>query len=163
MKDLVVTNIYTRLISDMDWVGKSKEVPDFSEEVVELHTATETINIVKHKIMEAIEHQDNGEVLIQLYKDDEQHVRPAFSVQAFEDHNTLAVFLFNNVDKAELTPVMRCLVTKCNCCDDINLTINPNINTLSDDMLVAEFMDRAHIIAAAWGETVKEAESRSIQ
>ena len=163
MKDVVVTNIYVRLISDMDWMGTSKEIPDFNEEVVELHTATETIDIVKRKITDAIKHQDNEEVLVQLYKDDEQHMHPSFSVQTFEDPNEVAIFLLNYVDEEEQIPMMRCLITKCNCCDDMNLSINPNVHTLTDDMLVAEFMERAHIIAAAWGEMVKDAENRSIQ
>ena len=162
MADVIATNIYVRLISDMDWLGTSTEIPDF-EEPIRLHTTIGTIDIIKHKITEAIKHQDNEEVMIQLYKDGEQNVYPAFSVQTFEDPNEVSVFLFNYIDKTEQTPMMRCLISKCNCCDDMNLSINPNVNTLTDDMLVAEFMERAHVLAVSWGELVKEAENRSIQ
>ena len=162
MKDLIATNMYVRLISDMDWMGTSEEIPDFNEEPIRLHTTIETIDIVKHKITDAIKHQDNEEVLVQLYKDDER-VHPAFSVQTFEDPNEIAVFLFDYVDDAEQTPMMRCLISKCNCCDDMNLSINPNDHTLTEVTVIAEFMERAHIIASAWGEMVKDAENRSIQ
>ena len=164
MADLIVATINTRFISNANWEGTDKNIPDFDDLPVEL-TANETlVNVTKAKINQAIEQQNNHSALTQICKSGEQPCTPAFGVETSEDPNEITVFLFDYISDEKVLPIMRCLITKCNCCDDMNLTMNLfGENLVNNPDAVPEFMERAHILTVAWGELVKEAENRNIQ
>ena len=165
MADLVVANVYTRFISDENWEGIDTEVPDFEEPAMTIDTPKEIIEVVKNILLKAISNQNEPHLSLAFNHDGELKTNAVLRVKTHQDDpNSIDMYLAEVVSETDAIRAFNVLVSKCACCDDLNVTMNPNVDEyVAPIEALDEYLDRIYVLAVSWGELVKEAENRNIQ
>ena len=158
----ILTNIYDRLISDEIWEGTETNPIGFSDEKVKLHTDSKTLEVVKNKLRQAM--NSKNDKLIPLNAESDLSQAVGFCVEPFtSSQRELSVFLFVAISEGYQAPLARVLLSKCACCDDMSISVNPNAEVFYEvESMMQEYIDRIYMLTAAWCQLIKESEKRKI-